>query len=411
MAVLGQITVNEISIFEVDAAPDTGSGIDAPIGSIAIMTDGSGIYQKISASNTGWGLVSIALPIPSDQVSFTTLVAFFGAANNVKDALDVLGLNKANLYNGNIFTGPQEFQHPNSTSASFDIRPGYFSPTPSGLFLRVPRNNGPFILGYLDPSNNVVPILGRAVNANQVISGTLADDHLLLSSSRVILGNTSAPRHVQINSNGLGIGFLTNDQASAALVEMRSNNQGFLMPRLSESEIANITSPEQYLTLFNTTRNSLAHFISGVWTFEQYSYITGTTSNSTTTYLNVSHTSISSLPTGTYYIEGVLRYNSAATATGIGVRLGPAGYNSMLILWEFSANPNGASNQIWFRTQLDPADSFVAPSSTATTNNIALFRGTFRLTSSISPVLQMRSEVSGSAVTITDGFFRIKKIG
>lgn len=268
MAVLGQITVNEISIFEVDAAPDTGPGIDAPIGSIAIMTDGSGIYQKISASNTGWGLVSVSLPIPSDQVSFTTLVAFFGAANNVKDALDVLGLNKANLYGGNIFTGPQEFQHPNSTSASFDIRPGYFSPTPSGLFLKVPRNNGPFILGYLDPSNNVVPILGRAVSANQVISGTLANDHLLLSSSRVILGNTSASRHVQINSNGLGIGFLTNDQASAALVEMRSNNQGFLMPRLSESEIANITSPAQYLTLFNTTRNSLAHFISGVWTFD-----------------------------------------------------------------------------------------------------------------------------------------------
>lgn len=410
MAILGQITVNEINIFEVDQAPDISPGIDAPIGSIAIMKDGSGIYQKNSTLNTGWYLCTVSLPIPSDQVSFNTLVAFFAGANNVKDALDTLGLNKANLYGGNTFTGSQIFQNTNNSTASFGILPGHFTSN-SGLFLRTPRTTGPFVLGYLDPSNNVVPILGRAVANNQIINGTLADDNLLLSSSRVVLGNTSSPRYAQVNSNGLGVGFLTNDQPSSAIVEMRSNSQGFLMPRLSESEISNITSPTQYLTLFNTTRNSLAHFISGVWTFEQYAYISGLTSNSTTTYLNVNHTSISSLPTGTYYIEGVLRHNSAATTTGIGVRLGPTGYNSMFILWEFSANTNGATNQMWFRTQTDPADNFVAPSSTATSNNIIVFKGVFVLTSSLSPTLQMRSEVAGSAVTITDGFFRIKKIG
>jgi hypothetical protein len=55
MAVLGQITLNEISIYEIDALPYTaGNGFSAPIGSLAIMTDGSGIFQKIGASDLGW---------------------------------------------------------------------------------------------------------------------------------------------------------------------------------------------------------------------------------------------------------------------------------------------------------------------------------------------------------------------
>lgn len=53
MANLGSITVNEIEIIEVDVSPRV-SGVDASIGSLAILTDGSFIFLKTTASSTGW---------------------------------------------------------------------------------------------------------------------------------------------------------------------------------------------------------------------------------------------------------------------------------------------------------------------------------------------------------------------
>jgi hypothetical protein len=50
---LGSITVNEIEIIEVDTSPIT-SGVDAEIGSFAIVTDGSGIYIKNGILSTNW---------------------------------------------------------------------------------------------------------------------------------------------------------------------------------------------------------------------------------------------------------------------------------------------------------------------------------------------------------------------
>ena len=58
MANLGSITVNEIEVIEVDASPKT-SGVDAAIGSLAIMTDGSAVYLKTGGTNTNWALIGI----------------------------------------------------------------------------------------------------------------------------------------------------------------------------------------------------------------------------------------------------------------------------------------------------------------------------------------------------------------
>jgi hypothetical protein len=53
MAILGEITVNEILILEVDENPIS-SPIEAPIGSLAVMTDGSAEYHKFGPNNNDW---------------------------------------------------------------------------------------------------------------------------------------------------------------------------------------------------------------------------------------------------------------------------------------------------------------------------------------------------------------------
>lgn len=412
MAVLGQITLNEILLLEVDAAPNV-SPVDAPIGSLAIMTDGSGVYQKTGPSNIDWSNVfTYNLPIPANQVSFSTLVTFFGSVNNVKDALDLLGLDKANLYNGNNFTGSQTFWHPSNTNALFGIFPGYYIGN-NGLFLRTPFNTGPFVLGYLDSTSTIMPLLGRAVNNGDILTGLLADDTLVASQNRIVQRSAVNNRYAQLNGSGFGVGFLTNDQPASAALEVRSTSQGILIPRLTESQINAISSPASYLTVFNTTRNCLSHFIAGIWTLEQYVYVTNTASNSTINWTNVPITAINTLPSGRYEVRGFFTFNSAFTSTGIGIRFAAASgsYSSMFLNWSISAGTNGSTTMFWDRTQLTAADNYVAPSSTATTNNLAIVEGFFNTATDVVPSLQIRSEVNGSAVTLTDGYFLIKRVG
>ncbi len=57
MASLGLTTLNELEIHEVDVAPSV-SGVDAPIGSLAILTDGSKIYLKSGSLSTNWSPVN-----------------------------------------------------------------------------------------------------------------------------------------------------------------------------------------------------------------------------------------------------------------------------------------------------------------------------------------------------------------
>ena len=58
MANLGSITVNEMEIIEVDASPKV-SGVDASIGSLAVLTDGSALFLKTGIINTDWAFRGI----------------------------------------------------------------------------------------------------------------------------------------------------------------------------------------------------------------------------------------------------------------------------------------------------------------------------------------------------------------
>ena len=55
--ILGTQTLNGLLILEVDADPSTDGGVPAPVGSIASVSDGSGLYLKNTALDTGWAKV------------------------------------------------------------------------------------------------------------------------------------------------------------------------------------------------------------------------------------------------------------------------------------------------------------------------------------------------------------------
>jgi hypothetical protein len=53
MAIIGTVTLNQVVFLELDADP-TISGAAAPLGSVAIVNTGIGMYVKTSAPDTGW---------------------------------------------------------------------------------------------------------------------------------------------------------------------------------------------------------------------------------------------------------------------------------------------------------------------------------------------------------------------
>jgi hypothetical protein len=56
--ILGQITLDQLQILEVDADPSLGVGTVASAGSTAHLSDGSASYRKNSAVDTDWVLIS-----------------------------------------------------------------------------------------------------------------------------------------------------------------------------------------------------------------------------------------------------------------------------------------------------------------------------------------------------------------
>jgi len=88
MAIEGSITLNEIGIYEINADPRA-SGIEAPIGSIASMDDGSGLFLKIGAADVDWKI------IPNRLKNIIHVSSQGGDFTSIKDAVDSISDNSS----------------------------------------------------------------------------------------------------------------------------------------------------------------------------------------------------------------------------------------------------------------------------------------------------------------------------
>jgi hypothetical protein len=70
--ILGQLTLNQTSLLEVDDVPSNGAGTVAPIGSLAIYSDGilGRQYIKTGSANTSWNILTASI---QDRRALTNL--------------------------------------------------------------------------------------------------------------------------------------------------------------------------------------------------------------------------------------------------------------------------------------------------------------------------------------------------
>jgi len=85
----------------------------------------------------------------------------------------------------------------------------------------------------------------------------MKDKRKILTLLIILLGVTTTV----FAQEGFGI---TKPTASAA-VEVASTTKGFLLPRMTDAQMAAIVSPVEGLMVFNTTRHSMMYYSSGAW--------------------------------------------------------------------------------------------------------------------------------------------------
>lgn len=68
-----------------------------------------------------------------------------------------------------------------------------------------------------------------------------------------------------IFNNGNSVGFGTNSPDNSALVDINSNNRGFLIPRMTTNERDLIQNPSSGLQIYNTTSKCFEYFEYGIW--------------------------------------------------------------------------------------------------------------------------------------------------
>jgi hypothetical protein len=73
MALIDQKNIGNLLVVQVDADPTGGGGIPAPIGSLAMLDNGTGgVWQKTGAGNTAWTPLSLGFGSPLSVGSANT---------------------------------------------------------------------------------------------------------------------------------------------------------------------------------------------------------------------------------------------------------------------------------------------------------------------------------------------------
>lgn len=149
--------------------------------------------------------------------------------------------------------------------------------------------------------------------------------------------------------------------------------------------------------------------------YPEYSYVATAIQTSTSNqYGDVTQMVTATLPVGFYMMDFSGVFQSSATATGIGVRLGSgtATLGAINALWSISQAANGTA-QLFTYNQLATNTNVTSASALAANTDLSVIgNGVFQVTVAGAVAIQIRSETNNSAISIRPGSaVTIKKVG
>jgi hypothetical protein len=207
------------------------------------------------------------------------------------------------------------------------------------------------------------------------------------------VNNGASSRHAVGNSSNVNLSYVSNT----------------LTADLTDSGVV----PGTY-SLVSFDAKGRATFGSNIGSITRYSCVNNTTVvNSNATFTTVSDLTTASLPVGLYSFRFLGLAQSGSTTNGMGVRInsGSATLSTVMVKWNISQAANGTA-QTYQYDQIALSTNLTSASVQAANTNFAVLGvGLFRVTTSGTVVIQIRSELNGTAVSLlADSFLEVNLV-
>jgi len=252
--------IDSIDIFTESGSPE--SVFTADTGSLSLSSSTGDLYIKeTNNTNTGWAKLS---KFPADDIESNT-------------ALEISGTNNLRWAYGNPIdsdTNAMSNKHISFVSPNFlEIRNVFNTVTQSSFKLSggiadlSVIKSGQLISELMWDSFNGMTNPSAGIKVEYVVSNSTS--HRYMQRSVDIAGNITGPkllhnnRKVIIHEEVFGVPI--DAQTGNAILDVKSSSKGILLPRLTTAQINAISSPEEGLTLYNTTLNTLCYYNGTEW--------------------------------------------------------------------------------------------------------------------------------------------------
>lgn len=257
-----------------------------------------------------------------------------------------------------------------------------------------------------------------AANITNTPAGNIAATNVqaaideLDSEKANLVGGNAFTGNQSVTSGSVALGTVT--QQASSILTLQSTTQGVLLPRMTTTQRLAIASPVIGLLVFDTNLGTLCEYSGTAWKFEYRLITTAIQTSLLATYADITEFTTLPLDVGLYVIElkGIMQ--STATGTGVGLRLNQltSVISTIVLNWEISQAGNGTSKDFGYVQAALAADITSASVLTANSNFPVFGNGVFRVTTTGTVAIQIRSETAATGVSIRpDSTLLIKKIG
>lgn len=284
------------------------------------------------------------------------------------------------------------------TLASSDIVATADNGTDTANYIDIGINNSTFA----DPNFTINgPNDGYVyINGGDLSIGTATANKIVFFTGDTLAANEKA-RITPTGQFALGV---TAPNAAAKL-QIDSTTQGFLMPRMTDTQMNAISTPPAGMQVYNTTYNTVCTFDGSVWTFDLWQVVQSNQTSTSTTYADITALVTPSLPIGRYAFQFTGSAQSTATTTGVGFRLGSAATGGAVISalvgnWSISQAANGTAKNFDY-SQLSATENVTSASAvTANADFPVTGHGVFSIGTAGAVAVQLRTEVGASGVSV-----------
>lgn len=283
----------------ITSAGNVGIGTSSPSEKLEVQNGTSG--AKIKVSNTGGGYASLECSSNATsvaQLSFTNQLSLIGGnvgigtsspsyplevngaivskGGGIGDLDGTIGFGSpATSLSGNAVLGEMYFKTGGSEKMRINIAGNVGIGTSSPNFkLGIQASEPTFgILQAISNNNGGNATLGAKILFDVSGIGNFWEGMPSGANAWAVglYNGSTNPEYMRITSAGnVGIGITTPD--ASALLDLKSTTQGFLPPRMNDTEMNNISSPVDGLMVFNTDVNTICVYISSAGGWKRLTY-------------------------------------------------------------------------------------------------------------------------------------------